>query len=559
MNRSLALSALVLVCATALLVASISLIATPGALAASIHPNATGAVARTFSSGQEPICTRKALICRETRFHTNYEGEYIGHDEPLLTFFSGTAGAGNSNIYSLILPKDPPTLPKQDGSGGTYNFELHPTFWFGMVLCDTQSYPEFTNTCTPDSDANIFSSKSGSDPGFVGHHPGGAYLELQFYPPGWAPWPDGISCDATKWCAALNIDSFLQNGANGKYNNNACNQLVDVEPVNFAFVTKNGVSQVAADPVTGATNPAQFTPDANKDFFMNSGDNLSVDIHDTPDGLTTIINDLTTSQSGSMTASTANGFAQIKYDPNGTGCTVLPYAFHPMYSTASKKTFLPWAAGDANVAFSDEIGHFEFCSKVNNNGKCTGGGDGDKDDKFCLSKDDSLLVKIGGCLDTDVDWDGTPYQLDWPGTLTDPKQDRKIHPQPVVFTSPTLTNGGNQFNYSKVAFETDLPALEEAFHTNACSTATGLHCTNPPTGAKFYPIYSTKNNSHGDCEWQFGGAHIAKTTNNFGGTPAAAYGNTFATLFQTGPSTAVKFYGIFRHGLKNNPCPAVLP
>src|SRR6476619_304141 len=57
---------------------------------------------------------------------------YIGHDEPETQFFSNRAGTGNNVSYTLQLPKDPPTLPKQDGSGGTFNFQDHITFWFSI-------------------------------------------------------------------------------------------------------------------------------------------------------------------------------------------------------------------------------------------------------------------------------------------------------------------------------------------------------------------------------------------------------------------------------------------
>jgi hypothetical protein len=36
-----------------------------------------------------------------------------------------------------------------------------------------------------------------------------------------------------------------------------------------------------------------------------------------------------------------------------------------MYSTSGEHTPVPWAARSYNVAFSDEIGHFEYCSVVN--------------------------------------------------------------------------------------------------------------------------------------------------------------------------------------------------
>lgn len=67
--------------------------------------------------------------------------KYVGHDEPSLLFYSREPGAGYANIYKVRLPKDPPLKPKQDGSGGTWNFQLRPTFWFGMAMCDDQSAP----------------------------------------------------------------------------------------------------------------------------------------------------------------------------------------------------------------------------------------------------------------------------------------------------------------------------------------------------------------------------------------------------------------------------------
>ena len=94
---------------------------------------------------------------------------------------------------------------------------------------------------------------------------------------------------------------------------------------------------------------------------MNSGDHLRVAITDTPNGVKITINDLSTGRSGSMTASPANGFANVKWDPNGTSCEAIPYAFHPMYSTSTPKTRVTWAAGSYNVAFDTEIGHFQFC------------------------------------------------------------------------------------------------------------------------------------------------------------------------------------------------------
>ena len=68
-----------------------------------------------------------------------------------------------------------------------------------------------------------------------------------------------------------------------------------------------------------------------------------------------------------MTASIPNGFAQVKFDPGAATCTSVPYAFHPMYATSSEHTRIPWTAHSYNVAFSDEMGHFEYCNTADPN------------------------------------------------------------------------------------------------------------------------------------------------------------------------------------------------
>src|SRR5713226_9528458 len=257
-----------------------------------------------MASAQSASVTPKALGCDENGFlcsdvydSIGYEGQYTGHDEPSLLFYSATPGSGNSNIYTLVLPQDPPTLPTQDGTGGIFNFQLHPAFWFGMAMCDDQSAPNpggssfgATVPCTADNDANIFNSPDPTSPSYIGRHPGTAFMEMQFYPPGWARWPLGNSCSARQWCAALNIDSLSQNLNTGQNLNSTCASVTGLEYVNFAFITHNGVSQAPASPVNSTL--ATFTPDVSKDLFMNSGDALSVKLQDTPDGFQVVINDM---------------------------------------------------------------------------------------------------------------------------------------------------------------------------------------------------------------------------------------------------------------------------
>jgi hypothetical protein len=74
--------------------------------------------------------------------------------------------------YTVTLPSDPQTSPTASGDGATWNFELRPTFWFGLTLCDTASAPEFTKTCTPDSNANDLVGSDPAAPNYIGKHPG---------------------------------------------------------------------------------------------------------------------------------------------------------------------------------------------------------------------------------------------------------------------------------------------------------------------------------------------------------------------------------------------------
>ncbi len=540
-----------------------------GALLAAV----TFASSASASSGvvkvlpQRPNCLFLSFTCTEVADGLSDSGlAYTGHDEPSLLFYSNTPGSGNNNSYRLVLPKDPLQQPSQDGTGSTWNFQLHPAFWFGMALCDSQSSPEYTHQdCVPDSNSNIKDSVDPVSPNYIGKHAGTAFMEMQFYPPGWVSWPAGVSCSATQWCAALNIDSLSRNENTLEINNADCLGRVGVEPVNFAFITKSGVAHAPAGPLEAFSPPfASLTPNPDTDLFMSSGDTLQVELHDTPAGFQVVIHDLTRGTIGSMTASISNGFAQVLYQPSGTECHEKPYAFHPMYSTSFEETTVVWAAHTYNVAYSDEIGHFEYCREADLNGNCVAGNtsepDGaiDDDDQACFNPFDSLLVKIGGCIapQGDEDFDGTPYKKVWPGTTPNPMLDAKLHPQPITFTSPTFNAGQN---YNRVAFETDLPAIEGAF--GFCDNrGTGAGCTNPPPGAEFYPIFVTARapdniKTASRCVWEEGGPYLPNATNTFGGTSTTEYGSLLQSALARpgGPSYR---YENYRRILDTNPCPA---
>jgi hypothetical protein len=527
-------------------------------------------------------CDEGGPLCAEVMDSIGYGGSYTGHDEPSLLFYSDAAGSGNNMTYLLRLPKDPPTLPTQDGKGGTFNFELHPAFWVSVAMCDDQSSPNPGGSavgpnilCTPDSDANIFDSSDPADAHYIGKHPGTAFMEMQFYPPGWI-----ADCTPTQWCSALNIDSLSTNANTGVLNNSSClnKALGGEEYVNFAFVTKSGVPIAPPTPLLGNGDKFTLTPDV---LFFNPGDWLRISLRDTAHGLKITIEDLTSGEQGSMTASAANGFAQILFDPSGNCDTPAALAahnlyrdFHPMYATSSEHTRVPWAAHSYNVAFSDEIGHFEFCNAVDaQGGSCTSDGVGDVDSGLPPGAEDDFgcfdanfngslgFVPIGGCTDTDFDFDGVGYKLVWPGTFTNVALDRSLHAQPVQFTSPVFKDHeGEHRNYSRVAFETDLSRIESNTNppcqrhlSNPADPNPGQDCVNPPKGADFYPIYTVKGGED-RCLWQLGGAHLPGTTNTFGGNSAAEYGPLIALAYPVpGPSVSVR-YNDFRRVLPNNPC-----
>jgi hypothetical protein len=504
-------------------------------------------------------CSTAAAMCTEVANSDDVFGHYVGHDEPSMAFYSHKAGSGNNMSYTVTLPTEPPgTNPNNVNKA--FSFELSGADWFGMALCDTQSYPEQKSTCTPDSDSNIL------NPATSPRHAGTAFMEMQFYPPGWIQWPTwrtavgASSCDPTRWCAALNIDSLSLNPVTNQANNAGCLAKAGEEYLNFAFITKNGKSTGPANPIDSTL--ATFTP-SSQDLFMNQGDRVKTTIGDTPNGVKVVLDDLTTGQSGSMTASKANGFAQVGFDPNGTSCNAIPYNFHPMYKTSSTKTRVPWAAHAFNVGFDSEIGHFQFCTgpkaipatefgllpngsptvcpNGDNEGRGLNATPADGDDAFCFPAKEAPVYKVTGCTFTNTGFDGASYQRLWANGNT------TMHPTPFQFTSPTT--GGQQ--YSQAVFEADLPAVE-----GTCDPVTGNGCTLIPQTdsggpATFYPFFSDTKKGGNGCTWQFGN-DIPGEISNFGQN--GQYG-TLTPLDYTNPGgSSSNFFEDFRN-IMPNPCP----
>jgi hypothetical protein len=535
-------------------------LATASALALSAASASTGArsaVRSGHSAAAKPsmksqVCITGRILCTEIQnSYPAFGDRYVGHDEPSALYYSNKPGAGFRNQWQVTLPKDPSPAVVP---GRSWNFQLMPAFWFGMAMCDTQSYPQQVSTCTRDSDSNIVPPA---------HHAGTAFTELQFYPPGWVKQFNSQSCDARDWCAALNIDSLSENPITGTTINPTCaNQILGgTEYINFAFLTKSG------KPV-GPPNPLNFNPATSGNpaqpdvLFMRPGDKIVVTMKDTGHGLKTVVRDRTTGVTGFMTASAANGFGQIQAAPTGAGCTEIPYDFHPMYSTSSPQTRVLWTAHSYNVAFDAEIGHFDYCSNVNvATFGCTGleGAPGDQeptdgDDAACFPASASTLVQVSGCNGTNAPgFDGSSYQKDWPDGNT------FLHPTAVQFSSPST---GRRFhtNYRQVALETDTARIEAGDLGGTCNTTTGAGCTLvPPTDdgqpAAFYPFFSiTSKHGPGGCRWLVGNDVPGLTHNDFGGV--SQFGTLFPQVFLVfgGGGTTVTKFEDYQQLLSGNPC-----
>jgi hypothetical protein len=131
-------------------------------------------------------------------------------------------------------------------------------------------------------------------------------------------------------------------------------------------------------------------------------------------------------------------------------------------------------------------------------------------------------------------------------------------------------------NFSRVAFETDMPRIEFATNppcqrhlSNPSDPNPGAGCVNPPVGADFYPIFSTRqdheegdhakgdqgNRDHGECLWQEGGRFIPGTTNDFGGNSKAEYGSILASFYPAPDGQPQYIFENFHRTLPFNPCP----
>jgi hypothetical protein len=507
--------------------------------AGGVAPNAIGSLdCNGFSPIQKLV--KRTNVCTDprsvedgvpARFEDN--GHYIGHDEPSIRFLSDLPGSANDVTWNETLPLDPVALPTvgTPGSDVTHWFELSIAPWFGMALCDPYSFPQAA--CKPNSDVNAPKNPPTFDVGGGGS----SFLEVQFYPPGFAPFVENISCDNTHWCASLHINDLECTSAFHHCNSNC------IEPTNFGFIQRDGVP--TGPPSPQLSNLDTFTPNG-QTLLMNPGDRLSVHIFDAQlsgggSALEVDVADATTGQRGFMQASAANGFMAT----NIGNCKGIPFNYEPEYNRALPQNIIPWAALEGGILTQYEIGHFTPCTSLSDPGvldfgaftdpvwqTCNGPYEADADadtpegaggDAPCFpfgdthsgfASDPNLVT---GCEDFasggDIDFDGTSYWADWPNATS-----------PTTFPSTFLQNqpltGGH--TYASVQFETDAAASE-----STCSPSTLSGCAVPAPGSpgNFYP-YFTQASVGGTCEWEFG---QMSNGSSFGGS--RQYGSASAYFF----------------------------
>jgi hypothetical protein len=488
------------------------------------------------------------------RFYDN--GRYIGHDEPDTRYLSSIHGSGNNVTWTERLGVDPARLPtvKTPGHDRTHYAELTVAPWFSMALCNQYSYPLLP--CKPNSDVNAPGTVRAPVPPGVYPGAGSSFLEMQFYPPGMAPFADNVSCNNKDWCASLHIND-LECTVNFARCNANC-----IEPTNFAFIQTNGVP--TGPPSPQLADAATVTPNSHT-LLMRPGDRLRIHIWDAPvpghpgqKALETSILDLSTGQFGFMQASAANGFMATNID----NCEGTPLNYQPEYNTSRVRSIVPWAADQVDISTEFEIGHFEACSRVTQPfnvstipgfagitdiswNKCHGPYEAtapkkaeatEPGDAFCYPKGDTHFGLappniVTGCLDDvfqngDLDYDGNSYWPDWP-TSTVPNR----FPSTFRQLAPTTTSGAG---YARFQIQTDA-ALSES--TCAYPNTTGCKVPPPSSPGKFYPYWTLTKS----CVLEFG-----NMTN----------GNAFGRFAQYGSVPPKLGYPQLFGPIMNNPCRA---
>ena len=432
--------------------------------------------------------------------------------------------------------------------------------------CATTSPARSSRTlrARPDSDTNIFDGTNPADPDYIGKHPGTAFMELQFYPPGWVPLaarrqlrrdevvrgaghlqpqpgPEHAACSTTPTASAASASSR----PTSRSSRGAARPHAPPGPLG---ATRRDVH---AEPGDRPVHELGRRLDGRHPRHRGRAHAIDPRPDDRPDRL-----------------DDGQRRERVRPDqvrPDAATCHQTPYTFHPMYATSSEHTRVPWAAHSYNVAFSDEIGHFEYCNAVDRQGgDCTSQRRGRarrRRQPPASAPAHSLLVQIGGCIGTDDDFDGVSLPEDLAGDRNEPGQDRPstrldlVH-EPALQRQPELQPGrvrGRPAAHRGARLRRQLRPL------------TGADCVNPPPGVELLSVLLDReelddgNPARARTVTASGSSaapNIPGTTNTFGGNSAAEFGPLLFSFYPN-PNPAVRLRtNNFRNVLESNPCPA---
>ena len=467
---------------------------------ASASPRTTALTKITRGSDNDPLCSSHASLC--TDVYSKLTSEYVGHDEPSVEFKSSVPGSGNDMTYTLHAAEGPEAAAAADGSGGTWNFELRPTFWFGLTLCDTESAPEYTKMCTPDSDANDL---VGTNPtgGLHRQAPRERVHGAAVLRPGLRAAVRGLRLHRD---AVLRRDDDRQpeprTRTPGRQNTPPATTTSSAAKSRSTGRTSRRAATRRLRPTRSSParspNPnfAAVNPDLTKDLLMNPGDRVTIHMHDTAAGFRIDLTDLTTGRA----VDDRIGRQRLRR----TSCSRrTPRRAHRRRTRSIPSTARLIRAATrgrrtpTTSRYSDEIGHFEHCMETRRELQLR---DRRRSGRRCASTrrrrhllrpgSDSPLIKINGCfverrrLRRAV----VPERL----AGDDPERAAtSAAPEPVMFTSPTTERGDQLLRRSRS--RPTCRAIEARTRRHRRSATGHRRCVNPPPGAQFYPFFSDRD------------------------------------------------------------------
>ena len=199
------------------------------------------------------LCTDiRGIIGHNERFYDN--GHYIGHDEPSIRFLSNRPGSGNNVTFTETLPRDPAAMPTVTPSRS----RCHPLVRAEprAVVRDEHLRPELLpadGTARPTATTTRRTARS-----------------LAAAPRSWR-------CSSTRPASPRSATRSAATTPTGARRSTSTRSRPPPprpehgcdEPVNFAFIQRNGVP--AGPPSPQLSNGATFTPNS-QTLMMNPGD-----------------------------------------------------------------------------------------------------------------------------------------------------------------------------------------------------------------------------------------------------------------------------------------------